>query len=275
MSLAEPSDQTRPEPRPPPRPHPRPKARVFLESRYRKHERGLPQTIFYCPDCKGHRRRRKGCTRCDGFGKLTKDSIQELLGRQILPAFKARYGKFHGAGREDVDVLMLGRGRPFIYEVVSARVLDADLEELHRKIQERCTGRIDIDPFVPVAKDRVAYWKQSRFGKVYRVRVTPRDEVDPARLEDLAGKTLDVVQRTPQRVAFRRADRERKRRIEVLEIQPWEGGRLELQVQCEHGTYVKEWVSGDEGRTRPSLSELLGISCACDQLDVLEILTDR
>ena len=32
-------------PAPPPRPT------VYLESRYRKLERGLPQTIFYCPEC--------------------------------------------------------------------------------------------------------------------------------------------------------------------------------------------------------------------------------
>jgi hypothetical protein len=31
--------------------------------------------------------------------------------------------KFHGAGREDVDVRMLGRGRPFILQVLNPRVL--------------------------------------------------------------------------------------------------------------------------------------------------------
>ncbi len=271
MSLAEPSDQSHPLPEI----GPRAKKRVFLESRYRKYERGLPQTIFYCPDCKGHRQRRKGCERCGGFGKLTKDSIQELLGRHILPAFKGRYGKFHGAGREDIDVLMLGRGRPFVYEVVAARIPDVDLAELHQRIQERCAGRIEIDPLVRVTRDRVAYWKESKFVKVYRVRVTPHGDVDPARLGDLVDQTLDVVQRTPQRVAFRRADRERRRQITVLEVQPAGAGGLELRVRCEHGTYVKEWVSGEEGRTRPSLTDLLEVSCACEQLDVLEILTER
>jgi len=31
--------------------------------------------------------------------------------------------KFHGAGREDIDVRMLGRGRPFILEVINPRTL--------------------------------------------------------------------------------------------------------------------------------------------------------
>ncbi|MHC4811474.1 MAG: tRNA pseudouridine(54/55) synthase Pus10 [Planctomycetota bacterium] len=271
MSLAEPSDQTHPLPHPRPRQGPR--ARVFLESRYRKHERGLPQTIFYCPDCKGHRRRRKGCERCGGFGKLTKDSVQELLGRHILPAFKGRYGKFHGAGREDIDVLMLGRGRPFVYEVVAPKVLDVDLQELQQRIQDRCAGRIGIDPFTRVSKGRVAFWKESKLDKVYRVQAVPGGDVDPARVDELIDRTVDVVQRTPKRVAFRRADRERERQVTVRTVELVED-HLKVEVQCQHGTYVKEWVSGDEGRTRPSLAELLGVSCTCEQLDVLEILTD-
>jgi tRNA pseudouridine synthase 10 len=45
-------------------------------------------------------------------------------------------------------------------------------------------------------------------------------------------------------------------------------------VHCQHGTYVKEWISGDEGRTTPSLASLLGVGARCRQLDVEEILTD-
>ena len=129
---------------------------VYLESRYRKLQRGLPQTIFYCPECKGDRRRRTNCTHCEGFGKLTKDSVQELIGRRMVPAFKAKTGKFHGAGREDRDVLMLGQGRPFVFEVVGARHLDVDLEALRLEIQERAEGAIELSPFKRVRRERVA-----------------------------------------------------------------------------------------------------------------------
>ena len=98
-----------------PPPGQRPRCNLWLESRYRKLKRGLPQTVFYCPRCKGDRRRRQGCPQCEGFGKLTKESVQELIARRLVPAMQAKEGRFHGAGREDVDVLMLGRGRPFVY----------------------------------------------------------------------------------------------------------------------------------------------------------------
>jgi len=48
-----------------------------------------------------------------------------------------------------------------------------------------------------------------------------------------------------------------------------------VEVRAEHGTYIKEWVSGDEGRTTPSLGDLVGTNCLCRELDVLDILERR
>ena len=107
-----------------------PKTKVFLEGRYKKLSRDLPQTVFFCPDCKGHPRRRKKCERCEGFGKLTKDSVQELIGWVAGKAFGTRKHKFHGAGREDVDVRMLGGGRPFVLELLDPKVFEVDLAAL-------------------------------------------------------------------------------------------------------------------------------------------------
>jgi tRNA U54 and U55 pseudouridine synthase Pus10 len=61
----------------------------------------------------------------------------------------------------------------------------------------------------------------------------------------------------------------------VLSLRTLAPLRLELTVRCQHGTYVKEWISGDERRTTPSLSDLLGVGCRCELLDVAEILTDE
>ena len=38
---------------------------------------------------------------------------------------------------------------------------------------------------------------------------------------------------------------------------------------------VKEVVTGEDGRSQPSLSELFGAICECVELDVLEILTSE
>jgi len=49
---------------------------------------------------------------------------------------------------------------------------------------------------------------------------------------------------------------------------------MELIVVCESGVYVKEVVTGDEGRTNPSVSSLLGKESLPVFLDVLEYVRD-
>ncbi len=255
-----------------PLPQPR-RTHVYLESRYRKLVRDLPQTIHFCPTCKGDRRGRVGCATCDGRGKISADSVQELISRTLLPAFRAKTGKFHGAGREDVDVRMLGNGRPFVFELVGVRRADLDLEALRAEIHERYGDRIRIDPFVVVPRSRVGFWKESKFEKLYRAKVACAAAPEPARIASLLGADVTIAQWTPQRVVRRRADVERQRRVVVVAASLLAPDVVELVLRCEHGTYVKEWVSGEDGRTKPALPDLIGVPAQCTELDVLEILT--
>jgi tRNA pseudouridine synthase 10 len=168
---------------------------------------------------------------------------------------------------------MLGAGRPFVFEVIGARNPGADLASLDARIAQSCVGRVELAPLAPVPRARVAHWKEGRFAKLYRVKVSLDGEVDEAKLRALVGRDIDVSQRTPFRVAYRRADITRDRAVTVVAAVAPQARTLDLDLRCEHGTYVKEWVSGDDGRTLPSLTTLLGVGCICVELDVLEILT--
>jgi len=46
-------------------------------------------------------------------------------------------------------------------------------------------------------------------------------------------------------------------------------GEAEIDLLTDGGLYVKELVSGDDGRTRPSLSEVLGVPATVVELDVM------
>lgn len=263
-----------------------PRTKVFLEGRYRKLTRDLPQTIFWCPKCKGHTRRRRGCPQCEGFGKLTRDSVQELVGWVLGKAFGTRHHKFHGAGREDLDVRMLGEGRPFVLELVGPRVTDVDLAEQERIVNERNAGRLEIEGLHWTEKERVRVLKESKHAKRYRARIALSGALDDARVAELVGQRFTVQQQTPNRVAHRRADLVRERWVEVESIVPIaaapdaeEGTAGEVEVEVvlltEHGTYVKEAISGEDERTTPSLSGLLGVACRCVELDVLGLLDEE
>ena len=44
-----------------------------------------------------------------------------------------------------------------------------------------------------------------------------------------------------------------------------------MKIKTEGGLYIKELISGDEGRSQPNVSEILGVNAICEQLDVLEV----
>jgi len=252
-----------------------PAAKVFVEGRYRKLSRDLPQTVFFCPDCKGHPRRRRGCERCEGFGKLTRDSVQELIGWVLGAAFKTRNHKFHGAGREDVNVRMLGDGRPFIVELIGPKVLDVDLAAAEAEINRRNEGRLEVLGLHWTEKTRVPVIKEEKHAKEYLARVKVASPPDPAKVAALVGPRITLVQQTPERVAHRRAQLDRERWIEIRSFQQVAESEWEAVVRAQHGTYVKEAISGEGGATRPSLSELIGAPCECVELDVLAILSEE
>ncbi len=246
---------------------------MFLEGRYLKLSRDLPQTVFYCPECKGHARRRKKCARCEGFGKLTRDSVQELIGWVAGKAFGTRKHRFHGAGREDVDVRMLGSGRPFVLEIVDPKVFDVDLAALEAEINRRNEGRLVVRGLHWTEKSRIAILKETPHAKEYEALVEVQGEIAPGRIERLPRERIQVTQRTPDRVAHRRAEKDRVRWVEFRSFEPaGEPGRWRVRLSTQHGTYVKEVLSGEQGKTEPSLASLLGVECRCLELDVLAIL---
>ena len=105
----------------------------------------------------------------------------------------------------------------------------------------------------------------------------PDDEVILDTITKLSG--VKLAQRTPERVAHRRADLIRRRTVfetSKPSIETMEDGTREIEftLRCESGTYVKETVHGDGGRTQPSLSSLIKAKCDVLWLDVGDIHAD-
>ena len=46
---------------------------------------------------------------------------------------------------------------------------------------------------------------------------------------------------------------------------------FEFIIETQGGTYIKELIHGDEGRTSPSFAEIMDDDLDCETLDVLEI----
>lgn len=240
---------------------------VFLYGIYKKLSRKLAQTIFYCLKCRG-----KGCKECKFKGRLGIHTVQELVAKPCMKAFNAAGNKFHGSGREDVDVRMLGNGREFVLELIEPKTRKADLMELQKKISQKPVWKkLLVQKLSFTTKKMVEELKQAKHEKIYEAVVACKNPVEKKHLKFLK-KVFLVEQRTPDRVSARRADLVRKRRAKILLAKLLSKKSFSMKIQAEAGLYVKEFISGDEGRTLPSVSSLLENQCACRQLDVVKIL---
>jgi len=47
---------------------------------------------------------------------------------------------------------------------------------------------------------------------------------------------------------------------------------MEMRIRCQGGLYIKELITGDEGRTDPNVAELICAKADPVKLDVLNII---
>jgi tRNA pseudouridine synthase 10 len=253
---------------------------AFVYGRYRKLERDIPQTEWPCSDCNGTGLiRGEICAACDGSGYRYETSVEQLTAPVVRDAMDGEEATFHGAGREDVDARMLGDGRPFVVEVDDPRKREVDTTDLEARINEFADGAAEVRDLHLATYEMVERVKELAGAKTYRMDVECADPIDgaafQAALDELEGATVE--QRTPSRVDHRRADKVRTRAVYDAAGELDDGDdaatatRATVELHGEGGLYVKELVSGDEGRTEPSLAGLLGVGAAVTALDVVAV----
>jgi len=261
---------------------------AFVYGRYRKLERDIPQTKWPCNDCNGTGLNRgEVCEGCDGSGYRYDESVEQLSAPVVEDAMDGESATFHGAGREDVDALMLEGGRPFVIEIDEPRQRAVDPETLQTEINDFADGKVEVIDLHLATYDMVERVKELDASKTYRMAV---DFDEPVATDDFADaldrlRGATVEQRTPQRVDHRRADLVRTREVYDIEGElagdgadsgsesggPEEATAATVELHGEGGLYVKELVSSDEGRTEPSLAGLLGVGAEVTSLDVLDV----
>jgi tRNA pseudouridine synthase 10 len=244
-------------------------ASMFLYGRYRKVARGIPQTHWPCRACRG-----RGCPVCGGTGKQYPESVEEWVAAPFLRATGASAGLLHGAGREDIDARMLGSGRPFVLELCEPRTRTIDVGALERAANDAAQGKVEVSGLRRTSRAWVRRVKETEAQKIYRAVVDFEAAVSPAELAAaLRSLVGEIAQRTPRRVAHRRADLVRTRRLHSASGAMLGEREAEIEFRTDGGLYVKELVSGDEGRTEPSLAGRLGRAARVRELDVLDVVS--
>jgi tRNA pseudouridine synthase 10 len=245
----------------------------YVRGTYKKLVRGIPQSMWLCRNCGG-----RGCPKCDGTGKLYSESVEEIIAGPILEKTRGEDVAFHASGREDVDARMLGTGRPFVMEVKKPRRRFIDLQNLTELVNEHGRGKVEVSALRSASKDDVKRLKRGEGAqKMYKVLIDFDRDVSDEEL-DTVTKTLtkaSIRQQTPLRVLHRRADLVREKYIYEAYLKRLAPNRAEMKIRCQGGLYIKELVSGDEGRTVPSVAAIINVKAAPLELDVLKVTMEE
>ncbi|XP_011692515.1 PREDICTED: putative tRNA pseudouridine synthase Pus10 [Wasmannia auropunctata] len=249
---------------------------VFIGGRYNKLSRKLSQTPWLI-----------------NGEKKVETSVQDLLCNPIAEIVKAESIKFLSSGREDVDVRNIYGGRPFAVELVNPRMTSITNELLTRLTDSinQSTKQVQITSSLRVlSRFDLKKLKEGENAKTkfYRALCVCRNASgDLPRLEHLNElENVRIIQRTPVRVLHRRPLSPRTRIIYKMRARWAKPHELKgllhtvaestdaffvLDVKTQAGTYVKEFVHGDFGRTKPSLCDLLNVEVDIVALDVTGI----
>lgn len=270
---------------------------TYLAGRYNKYDRQLSQTPWFI----------------DGQNK-TEDSVSDLICDRLKLSAGATDVKFLSSGREDVDVRMLGSGRPFAVELVDPkdmRELANNMSKFETEINE-ATKKVAVRSLQIIDKSDLTVLKEGEETKVkeYRAKIWSKGPLPLETINKINSlKELVIHQNTPLRVLHRRPLINRPRTIHSMFIElakesphdmeeqstemgstdvkqstdeqtvkheTTEEGTAELtkyyiDLKTQAGTYIKEFVHGDFGRTEPSLGSLVGQECDIILLDVTDV----
>jgi tRNA pseudouridine synthase 10 len=202
-----------------------------------------------------------------------KSSVQELICQKIQERWRADDMKFASSGREDVDVRMLGQGRPFVVELINPHcsfVPITDFAKLQREINSH-SCEVAVRDLQLVGRDSTKRLKEGEEmkKKTYCALVKVDKLLSSTDCDGLNSiKDLVVKQKTPIRVMHRRSMACRERVIHHMSASLIDSHHICLSLTTQAGTYVKEFVHGDMGRTAPSVRSLMDSPADIVALDV-------
>ncbi|KAF7637374.1 hypothetical protein Mgra_00003119 [Meloidogyne graminicola] len=188
---------------------------IFIAGRYCKYSRNLPQSAWGSSD---------------GENEQNGESVGERISDVFVKHFGATSSRFTPSGREDVDVRMLGKGRPFVVQLLNARKNLNDNPNILNELANQINSDLRKEVFV----NSLAQKKEKSIRLFY--------------LKDVHCLTA-------------------KEQFFWMKAQQLDSFHFILRLQTQAGTYVKEFVHSDFGRTCPSLAELMNL-----KLGILDIL---
>lgn len=197
-------------------------------------------------------------------------AIEDVI-EPIVKLFNAEGLRLHPIGREDVDVRVLGNGRPLVIELKNVKDKTVSIEDLTKNLTRNDLILTFFDKYIE--HKNLAEIKSKSSSKTYRLLVLSKKPLSSDSVEMLIREFSNRVvrQRTPTRILRRRRDVVHVGKVHDIKVVAINEYLLEVLVKCDSGLYVKELVHGDNNRTSPNMAEVLNSELDLLEVDVVDI----
>jgi tRNA pseudouridine synthase 10 len=215
---------------------------LFIYGEYKKFTRGLPQTK----------------------SPRYKQTVQDIIARPFVRTTLASSHVLHALGREDKEAKCLV-WRPFILELKQPVKRKMNMDKIKKEINMR--KGIKVRELRVSDRKEVSGLKSKRPYKVYRVVIDFEKNVRNVRnVRKLVGA---IKQRTPERVSGKKPEKTKNKKVKSIKWKRINNKRYQFEITTESGLYLKELVSGDSGRTKPSVSSVLENQARVREFDLI------
>ncbi|MEM5871801.1 MAG: tRNA pseudouridine(54/55) synthase Pus10 [Candidatus Aenigmatarchaeota archaeon] len=215
---------------------------LYIYGEYKKYTRGLPQT----------------------YSKYHRESVQGIIAKPIMKIAKGSLNVFHAMGREDKEARCLA-WRPFVIEIKNPLKRNLNLAKIQREVNKN--KKVKIRKLRYSNKEELIKIKIAKPFKIYRLIVEFEKPIN--NIENVYKIIGTIKQRTPFRFIDVKEDRVRYKKVKNIKWKRINNKKYQFEITAESGIYIKELITGDDGRTTPSIAEVLGCQTFIKEFDLI------
>lgn len=221
---------------------------LWLEGRYWKNERGIPQRTKQCIVCSG-----VGCANCD-FKGMDKVSVQSLISSSLDETFLSTGCNFIWIGSEDENSLVMGEGRPFFVELVRPKKRGKGISKLigrkkeGKKLEIGHGVSFQVKSALTSKPISIPQFKLEFVAHLVKAS-SAAPAVDAASIESTFN-SRDILVDVPRK--FKRV----RKRIDSVKVQN-QGEHLDLRIKSDGGIPIRKLIQGEESGVAPKIGDFL------------------
>jgi len=222
---------------------------LIFYGRYIKKIRGIPQKQTRCKSCLG-----LGCYSCNFHGISEYESVEGKISKFLFSKLGGTQVKMTWIGGEDRTSLVLGNGRPFF-----VKLLDPKKRKLTSKAKFSQDGIIikNIRVIDQIPKEPLQF-----YSKVF-LSIKTKKKIG---INDV--KKINALKKTRIVISDNRKKQVQKLIYSIISKKN-SSNSFSMRLTIDGGAPIKQFVEGNN--VSPSLTEIIGNQCKCNQFDIQDI----